>query len=74
MSRTVGLENPYGSYQGGAGLGWHEVDRDLECEDEGVVDGSLDKDSILLIFWRPRKTEKILMSRLYFSPPGGGDG
>ena len=46
MSRTFGLENPRGSYQGGAGLGWHEVDTDLECEDEGVVGGSLDKDSI----------------------------
>ena len=46
MSRTVGLENPYGSYQGGAGLGWHEMDTDLECEDGGAVDGSLDEDSI----------------------------
>ena len=46
MSRTVGLENPRGSYQGGAGLGWREVDTDSECADEGVVDGSLDKDSI----------------------------
>ena len=46
MSRTFGLENPDGTYLGGAGLGWREVDTDSECADEGVVDGSLDNGSI----------------------------